>query len=452
MENSLDVINVSRKDIVLGYISQFLNVGSGLILLPLVVIFFDAEEASLWFLIMTIVSSIVLIDFGFSHTISRNFSYIISGVSELKKEGVAKNEGNNKINYILFFDLLKVTKRIYLFLGFVCFLFLMIFGSWYIYHIVRGTDLVVFDAMTAWTIYVVSMTMNISFLYFVPALMGCGKIKEGYIANIIGKGILIVFSIFSVFLGYGIIGLSVSYCASVIVSRIYSRRLFYTQSYFTSYQRFKNISLNKKLLSILWHNSSKLGLVGLGAFLINKSTILLAGAFLSIEEAGSYALTMQIFSVFMMVSQTYFQMHVPIFSSLQTTNNKVELRDKYYRCIFYSMLMMTVLSIGFIVFGEWGLSLIKSNLPLLSPSLLILASLMLFLEMHHSLAATLIATANNIPFVKSAMVSGFGVVILAYILLDFFSLGVLGLLLAQFFIQIIYNNWKWPVVAWNMIR
>ena len=59
-------IKISKKDILWNYIAQFFNLGSGFIVLPVVLRLLSAEEVGMNYLMMTISSLIALADFGFA--------------------------------------------------------------------------------------------------------------------------------------------------------------------------------------------------------------------------------------------------------------------------------------------------------------------------------------------------------------------------------------------------
>ena len=88
-------------------------------------------------------------------------------------------------------------------------------------------------------------------------------------------------------------------------------------------------------------------------------------------------------------------------------------------------------------------NLMKSDL-LLSSYMLVFMSIYLFLENNHSMFSGFIAAENKIPFMKSAIFSGLGVIFLTLILIHSTDIGIWALLIAPAFIQLIYNNWKWP--------
>ena len=93
------------------------------------------------------------------------------------------------------------------------------------------------------------------------------------------------------------------------------------------------------------------------------------------------------------------------------------------------------------------LEMIGSRTHLLSPSLMFVFAVVMFLEMNHSLCATYLTTYNEIPFVRAALVSGLGIMIISIVLITVLHSGVWGLVLSQGVVQAAYNNWRWPTEA-----
>ena len=96
------------------------------------------------------------------------------------------------------------------------------------------------------------------------------------------------------------------------------------------------------------------------------------------------------------------------------------------------------------------LTLIGSNITLLAPPVLALLAVILLLEGFHSNAAFFITTANNVPFLRSAILSGIAVAAGAT-LLGWVGAGMAAIVLWQGVVQLAYNNWRWPLMAWREI-
>jgi len=69
-------IELSRKDIVWGYIAQFFSIAAGVIMLPLVLRMLKPNEIGMNYLMLTIGSMVSLFDFGFAPQFGRNITYV----------------------------------------------------------------------------------------------------------------------------------------------------------------------------------------------------------------------------------------------------------------------------------------------------------------------------------------------------------------------------------------
>jgi hypothetical protein len=103
--------------------------------------------------------------------------------------------------------------------------------------------------------------------------------------------------------------------------------------------------------------------------------------------------------------------------------------------------------VALVFLGEWALDVIKSQTPLLSKPLILLALLISFLETNHANAGGILLTKNEVPFFKAALFSGVFTVVLLLVFLNYTNFGIWGLLLAQGIAQGCYQNWKWPLVV-----
>ncbi|KUK72823.1 MAG: Polysaccharide biosynthesis protein, partial [Clostridiales bacterium 38_11] len=201
-----------------------------------------------------------------------------------------------------------------------------------------------------------------------------------------------------------------------------------------------------------WNNAYKLGLVSIGAFLITKGNTLIASKYLNLEIVAQYGLTLQIVTMVSTVSSIFFRAYLPKFNSHRMTNDIEGLKRDYgMSLIIFNSVFIIGVSI-LLLFGNIILYYIGSNTLLLSNSYLFILLLIIFLETNHSNCATLITTKNEVPFVMSSLLSGVGVLLTGLIAVKYLEAGVLGLILAQGFVQLMYNNWKWPKVVFNELN
>jgi O-antigen/teichoic acid export membrane protein len=212
----------------------------------------------------------------------------------------------------------------------------------------------------------------------------------------------------------------------------------------------KKIAPRNYMVRLLWHNSYRMGIVQLGAFLIQRSSLLLASSFLGLSVAASYGMTMTVLLTITAVGMVIMQVSIPKISALQSGNAQGEdLVKKYGEVLLISWFFYIVSAILLISFAPLFLSLISAKTQLLDTGLLVFSCVIFALELNHTIAATYLTTTNRVPFVMPAILSGVSIVLLGLVLVQW--LGVGGLLLSQFIIQLAYNNWKWPLEVQRLL-
>jgi hypothetical protein len=265
-------------------------------------------------------------------------------------------------------------------------------------------------------------------------------------AILFSRLIYVVLTFAFLFFGLGLLGIVLANLISPFVNRYLSHKYFFTNDLLEKLNKFQ-ISQKEKieLLKIIWFNAKKIGLVFVGSFAINKLSIFLAGIFLGLTEIAPYGLMIQLFGLISTFSCIYNGVLQPRFSSLRTVGDTVTLiKDFAFSiCVYY--ILFSIGTIFLLYLGPSILVLINSSISLPKFSILLLFALIIFLEGNHSNFATLIVTSNNVPFVKSALIAGLFIGLADYFVLNFTNLSILGLVLVQGIIQLLYANWKWPL-------
>ncbi|SEM38687.1 Membrane protein involved in the export of O-antigen and teichoic acid [Candidatus Frackibacter sp. WG12] len=441
-------IKINNKDVVWSYFSQIFQFSAGIFLLPVILRKLPSEELDIWYVFLSISSLVNLLDFGFRQTIMRNVSYVFSGANKLVKTGINKEQKlSNEVNYNLLYSVIKTAKRIYKVIAILAFLLLITIGTWYIKDISTNINNQN-NILIAWIIYVLSAVFNFYFYYYTPLLLGRGFIKESHKTIVFSKLFYIIFSFVGLTLNYGLIAVAVGNLLGSLVNRVTSYNYFYTNDIKSKFEKITKMKQSKstlKLFKILWNNSYKLGLVSVGSFFILRANTLLASKFLNLEIVAQYGLSLQLLNVLKRSSSTLFNTYIPLFNQYRVKDNVSTLKKWFGTSLIIGWGTYLVGTVVIVFLGDKVLNLIGSETQLLPIKYLFFLAVILFLELNHSISATLITTKNEVPFVKSALLSGFGIAICSFMLLKFTSFGILGILTSQFIVQLSYNNWKWPL-------
>lgn len=440
-------LKVTKRDAAWSYLAQFLAIGSGLIVLPVVLRKLPAAEIGLNYLMLTLSALVSLFDFGFSPQFGRNFAYVFSGAQSLLKEGIDRTEATGRVNDSLLAGLILTARFVYRRLSAGAFLFLITLGTLYLYYATAGfTSTRHIPAI--WTVFCLSVFFSIYFSYYNAMLIGKGLIKESQKASIASRGLDIVLAIGLVSCGWGLMGLTLAHLVSPFAGRAVAHRYFYTADL---QARLRACAVRpdevRALFRTLWHNARKLGVVSLAGYAVSRGGIFLAGLFLTLAEVGSYGLMMQLTGIVTAIAGTLVSIQAPVFASHRVQDQQGELIRKFALAmmVFYALFWTGALLLVFA--APPLLPLIKSNVALPGTGVLLLYAAVTFLEQNHSHFASLIASDNSIPFTKAAVFSGLATLAGLLVVLSFTPAGILGLVLVPGLVQLCYNNWKWPMVA-----
>lgn len=431
---------MKRADLIWGYSAQLLNIGVGILLLPILVITLSVEELGLWFVFMTIVSFAQLLEFGFQPTIARQAAYVYNGATEIKNSGLPSTQ-SGVLNIQLLVNLIHSAKFIYRWIAILVALLLWCMGSLYIYTLDYTGDLS--SAYMSWFLFATSSVITFYFGYFNALLQGRGDITLVNKVIVISRICYALLALVLLLLNFSLLAMAIASLASCVISRVLISRVFYN----SSNKYLKKLQPNANLRKILWANTWRLGVVQLGGFLIMRGNMFIAATYLGLAVSASYGLTMQLSMIIITLANQLMVLQLPKMNALQAAGNKAELRNVYSSSVFMAFILIITGFAGLALLGEPILELIGSETKLINKQLIILIGIVLLLETHHSLSATYLTTTNQVPFLKAAVISGFAVTLTSLALVHWWGLGVAGLIIGQGLVQLCFNNWYWPKVA-----
>ena len=441
-------IRITKRDVIWNYIAQFFNLGSGLIVLPVVLHLLSPEEVGMNYLMLSVSTLVALADFGFSDQFGRNITYVFCGAQELKKEGMS-DLPNGEVDYHLLSVVIATAKTIYKRISLFVFFMMVTFGSIYIYRATGGFTTVQ-NSLYVWFLFSISTYFEMYFKYYGSLLSGAAMIMESKKAVILTRIAYIVICFSMLFAGFGLISIVVGNLISSFIGRWYSYRMFYNREMKTS---LLGHNPNKKEIEhtfdILWYNAKKLGINFMGTYGIQQSGTFIIGLFLPLSEVASYGLMCQLYQIAVSLSTGFFTTLMPKFYKERVEGDLEHLVRDFSFTSFVFVVGFSIMGFVIINGGNTLLKIIGSQTYLPAYAVMIIYFLHLLLENFHSMCATMIVTNNQVPFVKAALVSGVFIVLSNLLTLRFTSLGLLGVVLGQFIVQCFYNHWKWPLFIFN---
>lgn len=434
---------LNKGDIIWGYVAKFVSLGSGIIVLPLVLRLLDENEIAMNYIMHNLMGFVVLFDIGFSNQFARNFAFIFGGAQEITKEGTPTNVASH-VNYELLYRIVKSAKKFYGLMSLVLTVALCTAGSAYIYKFTDGFT-VVNNALELWLAFSVSVVFDFYFRYYNPLLRGKGNIAE---MNKV-EAITTIFRIFMVvgllLSGFGLWSLAISNFVRIVIARIWYVKIFYTEEIKAEFTKFKNNIYNDwDIIRILWFNAKKAIMVSLATLACTQFGLFFSGLYLGKTDVAGYGILLQFVNIISGLGSTVNNNLTSVFSTLRAVGDYKKIRENLYFAMGI-MYCFYLVGAGTVIFvGPPVLKLIGSNAVLPSVLIMFLAFLYRFLQDQHCVCSIYITTQNKIVDFESSIIVGILATVLPLLSLQFTNLGLIGVMLAQIIAQLVYPNWKWP--------
>ena len=442
-------IRVSKEDVLWSYLAQFFGIGTGLFSLPAILKMLNADEVGFNYVLLSINSMVVLFDLGFSSQFSRNLTYIFSGAKSIQKEGVDPEYGN-EINEKLLATTLISAKRLYAFISIFALLLILSIGTIYVYGITNGFSL--FNNLPLiWGLFCLSVFFNLYYLYLNAFLQGRGLVKESKQAQVFSKIVYLGILFTMLFCHCGLMSVVIANLLSPFVFRYIAYRNFFSDDIrlILKENRVSRIDI-KETLSILFFNAKKIGIIAVFAALLGYASTLIIASFLPLPIVGSYGVMAQLVGIIGTIANTLLFAKIPELSNYIVKGDIQSLKDTFGVSMFTFYLVNFVGIIGVIILPVL-FSLFNFSVVLPSFYILLLYSLIRFLETNQSAYCQLLVVQNKLIYFKSAIWTCIAEFVLLYILLQL-HFGLLGVVLAQGIPLLIYCGWKWPYYVCNTLN
>lgn len=398
------------------FLATMLRVGANVFVLPLILRKLPPEHLGLWYVFLSMGGFASLLDFGFEPTITRMASYAWGGASRFIAFGIHQEEGktNDKRepNRDLVGDLVATLRAYYFWIGLAVLVLLVIGGGIWVWMQTAQWSAAT-SLRLAWLVYSVGCCLNFISGRWPALLTGIGALKEGQYVSIISLLVYYVVAVAGLVAGLGLWALVLASIGMGWVLRSFGRRFFRRMAALPGWPPAR---LHREILSAIWPNAWRMGLVSLGAFLAVSANTLVCSAFLGLKTTASYGISFQLFSLLGSLSGVWVQVKIPLINQLRLQNRNEEIIR-----IFVSRMRLFILSylagvLAILFLAPMALQMIGSKTTLLSFWLLAAYALILFLEMHHWLYAQLVLTENYNPFLKPALISGAAIVLASVLL------------------------------------
>lgn len=446
------MIKTSFNDILWNYLGYFFNLGINIVLLPLMLHFLSIEEMALWYVFVSMSLFSSLLDLSFSPQLTRVITFSFSGVGKVPKVGIGNVvDAIQRDRYV--FIAYMACRFIYATMALLAFVFLLSVGTYYILSITN--NLPRHYVVIVWIIFSLAICINLYFNYYNAVVRGVGKFEDINKASILSKFSQILLCVVMLISGYHLYAVVLSLFFSVIVYRLYyvlkisAPVLLNIENVKFKWNRdFLEI---KKLLISIWHNVWREGTIAISRYLNSQGIVLLSSVYLGTKITASMGMHLQILTIISALSGIFFNSMYPKITEARVNKDHASLLKYMSTSWVFFVLCFSFLFINYCIFGIPILVFFKPeiNMPY---TYIFLLGLYIFLESNHSLFASYLSTANTLPYVKAFVISSLSMIIIIYILLKIEEKSFITLILPMILVQLLYNNWKWPLYSLDQLQ
>jgi O-antigen/teichoic acid export membrane protein len=375
------------------------------ILTPLILTRFSAEDIVVWYVFASILSMQVVADMGFGTSFSRILSYAYGGATSLPSAGKTMEWASAKDpNWELIAVIRRAMQRIYqrVSLGFL--VVMLGLGTWAVYHPIQESSTPE-RTWIAWLVILGASSVGLWGNQFSACMIGLDKIalqrRWEAVLSLLGLGL----SIATVLLHGDLLVLILISQSWTLVNVALNRWLCrqVTKECPNPLRKEKPLS---EVTTIVWSSAWRSGLgVAMSQGLIQVSGIMVA-QLSSPGTAGSYLLAMRLVQSISQFSQAPFYSKLPRLASLYAQGEHAKLIRVAKNGMRLSYWVFATGCIGLGLVASWLLEKIGSNVDFVDPWFWVALCFAYYIERYGAMHIQLYSITNHIVWHVANMASG----------------------------------------------
>lgn len=436
-------VKVTKNDILLGYIAQIFNYGTGVIVLPVILSKLSSNEIGMNYVMLSVGALVSMADFGFSGQIGKNVTYVLSGARKIFR-GEVEIVRESTVDFSLLRTIIDASKFLYRRLSLGVLFVLLTLGTIYMHHVTEGFTNVN-HSLAIWILYSIGVFFNLYFIYYNSLLTGAGLIKEQRLASIYSRLTYILLCFILIFSGLGLMSVVIANLVSPFVARFYSYYKFYTKEMRACLPSEKSDKNDvKNALSDIWVTAKKSGTNAIGQYVGSHGSTFIAGIFLPLAMTAQWGLMTQLFGVVHALAVNLAMTFYPEYCKYRVKGESILFLKRSSLSAAVMVFTLTIGGLSIIILGPWFLDLIGSNTQL--PPIILMCTYLLYMliRTNAELFAMMMTSRNVIPYPAAVLLTAAMQLLFTILLLKFTNLGVWALFVGPGIAGLMYTLWKWP--------
>ena len=420
------------------WLRQIVLVSIGILTMPIYFRFMPKEEVGIWMLLLGTEIFIELSNFGFTPILSRQIAFEIGQKNKRDQDTALQTS-----------HLYRISQRVSLFSGIIVLVGFLGFGSFFFLRM-QIDPLLLKKSLIALAFFSVGQAVRASFKYVTTALDGHGEVGWHNWILVIERIFSLCIGILFLYLGYGIVGLSVVWIIRVTIGSILGVACvkWRIPEKYLQKQKIKAIDISPYLQpSLDWF------LMGFGAFLTLNTDQYFISLFMGPSALPDYAATFRLVIIIATFSGTISNISMPFVSRMSSAMEYDGVKKLLMVNVTFSMALYFT---GAMVIAIYCDTIVRIWLGLghfIGWAVVWVFCIMRAMENHIVAFARIALSVDTKPiWGKMALLSGSLNLVLTLIGVKYF--GLLGVALGTLITQLLTSNWYavWRTLSVMKIR
>ena len=421
-----------------GVLATGIRVGANILLLPLVLSRLSQSELALWWVFLALGAFANLADFGFGQAITRVYGFLWAGADDFDAEGLRPPRKAGTPNLPRIRQLNRAVHYLYWRLSLAATALLGLVGTLFLIKPVGALDQP-WHAWFAWGTFLLIIGYSLGTSHWAFACQGINRVRELQAANLWSSLAYVLSAAAMLLLGLGLLAVVIGTAIRAAAARALYRRTYREAVGDDGGEARVDLTM----LSRLWPNARKFGVIAVGSYLIYNGNVLICSQFLGEAVTASFGLTVQIGSFLTNFAAMWLTVKWPQITILRTQGRLEEMALLFARRLALVMVSFSVMAVVLILAGNRLLAWKGTETRLLSSSQLALYLLYLTQQLFYVQFGILTFTENVVPFFRISLLTGVGLICLSLIFTP--QWGLWGLLVAPLIAELACSTW-YPVI------
>jgi O-antigen/teichoic acid export membrane protein len=419
-----------------------LRVGSALLLLPLLVRLLGKSDLGMHYVLLSLGALAMMVDFGFAGAIWRAVCIALAGGKELRAEGLAPPAGPQAApNHELLWDVLATTRRLYLGLAMIALLLLGAGGTLVVARHAQATS----SPEITWLAWALTLALAVWEVYagwWSTYLAALNRVVTAARLNCLAHGLKLLLAAGLLLAGLGLLALPLAGLVATGVQRLLARRA--CLQVLSAWPPPKRSADTRGLLRVLWPNSWRQGVIGVGSYLGANSAAFISLELFGLAATAQFGLSLQLVAVAQSMAASWTAVKWPEIAQHCARGDHAAMRRVFQLRLWLQLVTFLALAAVLVPCAQPLLNWLGSNKEVLPLFWFALLALNAFFDMQFSAWGTLISTGNRIPVMWPALLGTLAGLALALAFIANSSFGLGALVLGPLLAGSAFNYWYWP--------